>query len=235
MTVSASNTRSTAVSLWPMAHVKMMLHAVRHSRSVIHGILLGKFTPDGLLLTVIDALPVCHAAPTKPLLDMALRLADSYCESVDDNIGIVGWYTANEISGDDIPKQAALKIISSIGENLSSGSSIPANAEPILTVITSSGLKSLITPNRQENNDNETNGGLQVYGSDGRKHWLNQYPMDSVVLNSPDIVAKACHSDCEALPFFDFEDHLEGGIKAIQSRDWIRNIDVANFVQQSII
>lgn len=219
-----------------MAHVKMMLHAVRHSRSVIHGILLGNFSPDGLLLTVIDALPVCHAAPTKPLLDMALRIAESYCESTEDCIGIVGWYTSNEILGDNIPKQAALKIVSSIGENLlSGGSSIPANAEPILAVITSSGLKSMLTSSSEENNDDETNGGLQVYGSDSRKHWLNQYAVDSVVLNAPDIAADACHSDSEALPFFDFEDHLEGGIKTIRSRDWVRNTDVANFVQQSII
>jgi len=229
MTVSASDQRTTEIA--PLAHTKMMMHAVRHSRSVIHGILLGKFK-DGPLLTVIDALPVCHAAPTKPLLDMALRLADAYCESLDDSIGIVGWYTANEISGDDIPKQAALKIVSSIGEKLLDDSSIPSNTEPILIVVTSSGLRSLLESSVV---DDESKGEVQVYGSDSRKQWLNQYPVDSIIINSPRVAANASRTDSEAVPFFDFEDHLEGGITKIQSRDWIHNIDAANFVQKSII
>jgi len=229
MSVSASNQRTTEIGA--MAHAKMIMHAVRHSRSVIHGILLGKFK-DGSLLTVIDALPVCHAAPTKPLLDMSLRLAEAHCASLDDNIGIVGWYTANEISGDDNPKQAALKIVSSIGEKLLGDSSIPSNAEPILTVVSSSGLKSSL---ESSTTDDELKFGLRVYGSDSRKHWLNQYPVDSILFNSPDAAANVSRADCEAVPFFDFEDHLEGGVTTIQSRDWIRNVDAANFVQKSII
>merc|ERR1712150_200834 len=125
--------------------------------------------------------------------------------------------TSNEVSEDDIPKQAALKIVSSIGEKLSSDSSIPAGTEPILTIITGLGLKNLLDSDSEV--ANETKSGLKVFGSDSRKHWLNQYPVDSVSVNAPDIAANACYTSCEDVPFFDFEDHLEGGVRTIHSRD----------------
>lgn len=74
-----------------------------------------------------DVVPVCHEVPTKPTIDMALRLVDvhlSQRKNVLDSEGgavrIVGWYTANANANngdnDELPNPSACKIVSSIAE-----------------------------------------------------------------------------------------------------------------------
>eukprot|EP00816_Leptocylindrus_hargravesii_P012372 CAMPEP_0196809340 /NCGR_PEP_ID=MMETSP1362-20130617/9296_1 /TAXON_ID=163516 /ORGANISM="Leptocylindrus danicus, Strain CCMP1856" /LENGTH=177 /DNA_ID=CAMNT_0042184011 /DNA_START=77 /DNA_END=610 /DNA_ORIENTATION=+ len=91
-----------------------MLHAAQYSRSSIHGILLGTHDADNNTWNAVDALPVCHSVPTKPLLDMAFRLAEAYCG---EEMDIIGWYTANARIGDNTPIPTAVKVASAISND----------------------------------------------------------------------------------------------------------------------
>ena len=91
---------------------------------------------------VLDVVPVCHEVPTKPIVDMALRLVDAHLSSGDGGEGggeggeksrtrIGGWYTANacaDANGDDdddensMPNPSACRIASSLAECSSSSS-----------------------------------------------------------------------------------------------------------------
>jgi hypothetical protein len=72
--------RTISISL--AAQVKMALHATKHglSENQVHGIVLGRTVNSGggdggtsVAVSVTDVVPVCHEAPTKPIVDMALR------------------------------------------------------------------------------------------------------------------------------------------------------------------
>lgn len=204
-----------------VSHSKMVLHAVRRSRTPIHGILLGNFSEGSL--TVLDVLPICHSTPTKPIVDMSLRLAEAHCESMEGGIGIVGWYTANQRLGDDAPGPVALKITQSIAANVSNDS--------ILITITGSGLEAKLLQEESINSEQ----GFDVYGSDNSKNWVKKYPADAVssANGSWEISKGICASDAESVPFFDFEDHLDGGVDLTKERDWIRNHDVVKAVQRA--
>ena len=72
------------ISLSLKSQIKMALHATKYGYSTpIHGIVLGKSSnsdDDGSSLEVLDVVPVCHEVPTKPIVDMALRLTDAYLQ-----------------------------------------------------------------------------------------------------------------------------------------------------------
>lgn len=112
MTSEESKGSDKVVAISPISHAKIILHAVRHSYTSIHGILIGYINGDSI--QVNDVLPVCHSSPTKPILDMALRIANAY--AIDSGVKadesrqqqIVGWYTANERVGkNDEPGQVS--------------------------------------------------------------------------------------------------------------------------------
>eukprot|EP00581_Thalassiosira_minuscula_P028557 CAMPEP_0183751980 /NCGR_PEP_ID=MMETSP0739-20130205/2079_1 /TAXON_ID=385413 /ORGANISM="Thalassiosira miniscula, Strain CCMP1093" /LENGTH=215 /DNA_ID=CAMNT_0025988283 /DNA_START=64 /DNA_END=708 /DNA_ORIENTATION=+ len=107
----------------------MALHSAKHGFSnPIHGIALGKKSnADDSQLEVVDVVPVCHEVPTKPIVDMALRLTDAYLQQKPlEGVKIVGWYTANAnalSSGsnneEELPNAPACRICSSMAENSS--------------------------------------------------------------------------------------------------------------------
>ena len=252
--VDTKKNKHQIVKVSPTAHAKMILHAVRHPRSSIHGILIGRFLSEGPVLIIEDALPVCHSPPTKPILDIALRLAEAYTESSfnesgtssGSDLGIVGWYTANERLGDDAPAQAALKVVGSIGAVLAASSNDHEHSEPVLIVVTSLGLATLFGSTEEieisttESDNKHCLNALQIYERDSKKHWLREIPMDSISSSksdwssSTDFLLEICREDSKTLPFFDFEDHLEGGVELIGERDWIRNTKVAKYVQDRV-
>lgn len=121
----SKNTRTISLSL--RSQVKMALHATKHGySSPIHGIVLGKST-DKQSLQIVDVVPVCHEVPTKPIVDMALRLADAHLSQLADGVKIIGWYTANASAPfvskggadgreDEAPNSSACRIVSSMAE-----------------------------------------------------------------------------------------------------------------------
>mmetsp|Transcript_31864 Transcript_31864/g.66978 ORF Transcript_31864/g.66978 Transcript_31864/m.66978 type:complete len:269 (+) Transcript_31864:120-926(+) len=132
-------TKSSNVSIALTAQVKMALHASKHGFSnPIHGIVLGKQSnannSDGASsLQVVNVVPVCHEVPTKPIVDMALRLTDAYLQQEQnkqkmEGVRVVGWYTANANApskdndqDDELPNTSACRIVSSLAENAAVG------------------------------------------------------------------------------------------------------------------
>ena len=85
----ATGSEQQTVRISALARAKVLLHAATHPRSQVHGLLVGKFAAGkggggggggggGPLLAVADAVPLFHSCPTKPLLDVALRLVDAH-------------------------------------------------------------------------------------------------------------------------------------------------------------
>eukprot|EP00584_Thalassiosira_punctigera_P009120 CAMPEP_0172529830 /NCGR_PEP_ID=MMETSP1067-20121228/3800_1 /TAXON_ID=265564 ORGANISM="Thalassiosira punctigera, Strain Tpunct2005C2" /NCGR_SAMPLE_ID=MMETSP1067 /ASSEMBLY_ACC=CAM_ASM_000444 /LENGTH=248 /DNA_ID=CAMNT_0013313955 /DNA_START=26 /DNA_END=772 /DNA_ORIENTATION=+ len=124
-----------AITVSITAQTKIALHAAKHAFSdPIHGIVLGKTADDGGSLNVVDVVPVCHEVPTKPIVDVALRLTDAYLQLQQqhptgkerraslEGARIVGWYTANANAssvGDDegeLPNPSACRIVASMAE-----------------------------------------------------------------------------------------------------------------------
>jgi hypothetical protein len=210
---------SKTVSISPLVHAKMMTHAVQNPRSVVHGILIGTSSESSSSLTIVDALPVCHSTPTKPLLDMSLRLSEAYCLTNDDKLEIVGWYTAPEKDVDETPGPVALKIISSIAAN-------SKVKDPVLVTITNTGMENFLQMEKSSDGDKM---GFTVYGKDGKNHWVDEYEEGSINVSegswssSNDAAVNVCLND--ELKIFDFEDHMSGGSdsKSIKEKDWLRN------------
>jgi hypothetical protein len=136
------------ISISFTAQVKMALHATKHglSDNQVHGIVLGRSVKNGggdgasVAVAVTDVVPVCHEAPTKPIVDMALRLVDAHLSqsrsssslsssspssSSAGGARILGWYTANANANADTrggdgetetPNPSACRIASSVAE-----------------------------------------------------------------------------------------------------------------------
>ena len=120
------------------SQIKMALHATKYGYSTpIHGIVLGNKTDDNVL-EIVDVVPVCHEVPTKPIVDMSLRLTDAYLqerlhpglgerEGIGDygrckSANIIGWYTANaqtsnEEGEEEVPNAPACRIVSSLADS----------------------------------------------------------------------------------------------------------------------
>ena len=121
-------TKTNNISISIVAQTKMALHASKHGyTNPIHGIVLGK-NDGGNNLEIVDVVPVCHEAPTKPVVDMALRLTDAYLQKNQkqerlEGARIIGWYTANtnaiisDCGDDELPNAPACKIVASMAES----------------------------------------------------------------------------------------------------------------------
>lgn len=116
LTMAADDTKHNVV-VSPLALTTMLLHAAKHGTSSVHGILVGSF--GGGSVRVTSAVPVCHEAPTKPLVDTSLSLVEGI---------VVGWYTSPELFQEERPGAPALRIAASLAAS-------SADGEPILIVL----------------------------------------------------------------------------------------------------
>lgn len=203
-----------------VAHAKMVLHCVRYDTSQVHGILIGRYAA-GLTLEVEDCVPVCHAAPTKPLLDTAFRMVEAANADRSDRM-VVGWYTANERVDDLRPGQAALRIVSSIAA--ATKASVPPHAEPLVVVINSATLGEIMADGSEQQ---QRRNPVEAFGRDHRKHWLLPVPAGAVIFTDEhaEAVRRVCHlDDYEQYPIYDFESHLEAvDGDQVAERDWLTN------------
>lgn len=249
------------VSISTVAHTKMTLHAAKKHTTQIHGILIGHFTgaeeigsdTGAPLLSIHDAIPVCHEAPTKPIVDMALRLTDEYCRFLEGGSKqVVGWYSAPERLSDDKPGQSALRITASIGSRLASQGNeekrssggppaIPPHAEPVLFLVENRALANLLCKEKSEKASSPEDVAIKVYGRDVRKHWLRPISGENLRVSGAVAGWSACaHTartafemyEAGKLPLFDFADHLEGGSDQVQETDWLRNIAITEFARK---
>lgn len=228
-----------SVSVSPAAHAKMILHACRNPHSQVHGVLIGSFdkqsTGGGPVLNVSDAIPIFHSSPTKPILDIALRLIEAQIAGgSEESAGIVGWYSCNERLGDDArPGQAALRIVGGLAAGFDAmGKSLPTHAELVTILVSNKDMVDFFK------GDGEKSGGaacLKVFGRDTRKHWLRPYAPGNVkcASTSTKTARAACLEDTKRMPLYDFEDHLDGEGESLGDRDWLTNAVFSSFVQKS--
>jgi len=81
------------------AYVTLFLHACKHSSKAVNGLLLGSVDANNNIMA-LKALPLFHSSfALSPMLEVALMLADEFCKQ-EKGLQIVGYYQANELSGD---------------------------------------------------------------------------------------------------------------------------------------
>mmetsp|Transcript_10885 Transcript_10885/g.23074 ORF Transcript_10885/g.23074 Transcript_10885/m.23074 type:complete len:248 (-) Transcript_10885:159-902(-) len=235
------------------AQTKMALHAAKHGFSnPIHGIVLGKSTSSATNnLEVVDVVPVCHEVPTKPIVDMALRLTDAYLEQQNSEEGgmkIIGWYTANantstiENNDDDgeLPNSSACRIASSMAENnASDNDGSTTNEDFVLLLLSTSRLAKCV----KENVEDVVLPICKVFEKDKSRAFTLKVDDGRVATSAGDsgdggmagrkILSEAMQQISEYSVdggIFDFVDHLT---ECGQKGDWIENGFVKQFVLDS--
>lgn len=239
------------------AYAKMMLHATVNSTTAIHGILVGSSNSKGQeqqqqgndVLIVHDAIPICHSIPTKPIVDMGLRLTQAHLDRnkiIDNNSSshdkIIGWYTANERTGDTKIYPMVWKILESI-QSFHTDQEKTKTFVPIVARIDSESFEKMLEKKcnvdgdfkgfhvfelpktlAQDNNVEEEEEEEKVKceclpeGAAGASdNWKNVSAL----------VADACLEDPPVV-VYDFEDQLEGKVSGLNKMDsdWLRNLQV---------
>lgn len=188
----------------PLALTTMLLHAAKHGTTCVHGILVGSFGGDTVRVT--SAVPVCHEAPTKPLVDTSLALVDGV---------IVGWYTAPERVQDDRPGAPALRIAASLAAANTQG-------EPILMVLQNQAVADCL-------NGESTNEVVKAYGKDFGQQWME--PLDLSIESEAKAVeaARQAHSD-KTLALHDLVDHWEDDA----ATEWYPSAAVAKCIEKTL-
>ncbi|XP_006652142.1 ER membrane protein complex subunit 8/9 homolog [Oryza brachyantha] len=83
------------------AYVKLALHALKHPAAAVNGLLIGRLldagaSPSAAVVSVADAVPLCHHPhhlPLLPTLELALTLVEDHFAA--QGLAVVGYYHAN--------------------------------------------------------------------------------------------------------------------------------------------
>lgn len=192
---SISGISISAIAQWKMAlhatskpHVNVVSgHGCGNSNSgqihvVVHGIVLGRRVKSSAsststaALVVTDVVPVCRETPTKPMVDIALRLVEAHLMVQGEETKIIGWYTNNnndtnscsrngggggggsseEKEDTSMPNASACRILSSMAESNSSDG--VEQQDFVLLSLSNSKLDNFImTYNSSDRNDENDN------------------------------------------------------------------------------
>ncbi len=205
----------SGISISPAAQWKMALHATTKPRVVSDnscigaggrpvfflGIVLGHrdesntttATTTSSSMVITDVVPVCRETPTKPIVDMALRLVEAHLmkkkqrqtppRSASEGTKIVGLYTNssssssssinrgeddNQDEGDEddatLPNPVVCRILSSIAEASSSnGAGGEENDGPFVLVSLSQSKLNNFITNKNDNNNNNASLMIQLF------------------------------------------------------------------------
>jgi Uncharacterised protein family (UPF0172) len=155
----------TTVTTTSQASLAIALHCIRHATDSVHGVLLGFFQAEKLVIT--DAVPVTHGAPTLPIVEAALGLLPHCMKSNNLNskvtVQIVGWYTAPMLSKDTKPSPLALRLVA----NLSDAKSSLVISDPILLVVQNETLASFLKVTVAQSASF-----IKAYTKDSSNQWL---------------------------------------------------------------
>lgn len=198
----ADNKRKITIS--PQAFLAISLHASCHSTTVVHGLLVGSQSDNGIM--VEHAFPICHETPTRPLLDTALALVKSEL-SGDTSKTIVGWFTSPEILSVGKADPVAMRIAANMATD---------SMEPVLLVLQSENLGKLVSSNGITASEC-----IQAFGKDFGKQWLE--PLEVTVLketNTTEITAEVIR---EGFVTKDLVDHWQDG----SSSQWQHSVNMA--------
>lgn len=189
----------------PQAFVTMTAHAISHRNSIVHGLLLGSVSGD--VVSVEDAVPLSHSAPTKPLVEIALGLISSKT-----TLQVVGWYTSPSLYKDKHPGPVAVRMASSLATG-------PIE-HPVLCVVENEALGKCVS------SAGEASGVVKAYGKDFGEQWLE--PLKLTVEDSTK-AGKATREAAEqnvAVP--DFVDHLD----AEPNSTWYPNPEIESVLRK---
>ena len=191
----------TNTLLSPEAFVAMLLHAAQNGTTVVHGILIGRFSSDNV--TITKAIPVCHETPTKPLVETALALAAA---STDDDI--VGWYTAPEKLTDYTPGPTALRIAANLATDKN---------DSVLLIISNEGIGQCLR------GDKATVPVFKALGRNYSDEWLQ--PIDLLVTQETKAREAAKEAFASKLDIPDLVDHWNNS-----TPNWFTNDALAKLV-----
>lgn len=208
--MAPQETPKNSVTVSPAAFVTMVRHSSKHSHDAVHGVLLGSY--DLNKIQVKEAVPVCHGAPTQPLVETALGLVvEQQATSPGDSI--VGWYTSPRLLRDDRPGPAALKIVSGLAKD---------DVEPTLLVVSNEGLGRLL-----KGEDDSLGDTLKALGKDFGKQWLD--PLEIRVEEKAGAIKAAREAIQSELPLDDLLDHFDADPKTSK---WYPNETLRSFVDK---
>lgn len=174
------------------ALVGMIAHSLRYPNDSIHGLLLGSCSSGGKIVAN-DAAPVCHGAPTRPLVETAIGLVESSQVSDDQ---IVGWYTSPAFLEDDRPGPVALRMVASLASNKK------LLGDPALVVLNNVALSACAKGSSTASE--EAKNVVKALGKDMSQQWLETLP---ITLKDPLDAVKSAKSGS---PMNDLADHLDG-------------------------
>lgn len=185
------------------AMLVMGLHAVQNSTTVVHGALLGTYSNKNAV-QVTQAVPICHEAPTKPLIETGLALAATMAKK---DAVVVGWYTSPATMDDTAAGPAALRIVAGLANT-------DEPQQPVLLVINNRVLADSL--------GQQTTTGSSVlvsaYGKDFGQQW--QEPLECTIEEEVKVVEGLgkCVADKDKLQSvgMDLVSHWE-----TQSKDWL--------------
>jgi hypothetical protein len=197
-TMKADPSNSHTVSVRPKAFVSMVLHATKHKTTSVHGVLLGSIT--GGNITVDDAVPISHGAPTKPEVEIALGL-------LPDTSNIVGWYTAPELLEDTRAGPVALRMVASLDH-------AGDKKEPTLIVLDNAALALSLK------GQGKPDAAVQAYGKDFGGQWLDPLKVSLEISSNATLAAQEGFK--QGVEINDWVDHLEGPA----STPWYPNKDL---------
>lgn len=200
-----------SVQVHPTAVVSMMLHARKHKNVSVHGFLLG--TSSSNVVTVSDAVPVSHGAPTKALIETATGLLGA-ADGV--NSSIVGWYTAPALLEDTRPGPVALRMVAALGADAS-------KPEPALIVLQNEALTKCL----QQQGTEQVDAVIQAFGKDFGQQWLESIP---VKVQDTANATRAAKEGLESnVQVNDLMDHFEG---PASSTPWYPNKELSSLVSK---
>ena len=144
------------VTVQPKAAIAMAAHCQAHPHESTYGILLGRCDKSSMALVVQDALPVSHGAPSLPLAETALGLAELEAKK-QAGYFIVGWYTAPMLLEDTRPGPVGLRLAATMASS---------TMEPVLLVVQNKSLGDCVL------NGSSAANLVQALGRDFGDQWL---------------------------------------------------------------
>ena len=169
---------------------------------------------------MIDAIPVCHEVPTRPVVNTSLRLVDIHLN--DGEKKIIGWYTANSNGGDE-PNIPALRVVNSMAEQ--------SEEQLILVLVSADPEGSLCTVFEGGNGKTFTQrvDASRIKNEDSKvRDLVNRGVKDMSNFSSG-------FGEENGLTIYDYVDHVSNYEKRrdLDERNWIENKVVADFVAKA--
>jgi len=199
--VESSNPK---VVVRPSAFCTIALHAVQHKNEAVHGILLG--SSEKKVITVQEAVAVCHGAPTMPLVETAVGLVQAKSD-----LKIVGWYTAPTLLVDTQPSPVGMRMAANFATE---------SIESTLIMVNNANLAECLR------GKGKNDGILIAHGKDFGQQYME--PLETIVEGVAGAVKAVQEAIKRVVTLNDLVDHLDQPA----SSSWYPNKDISTLVDK---